>query len=110
MHTQDPAHPPKPRLTLRIGVTGKRALSTDVRDDLRRCFGGLITSLGNSLAECGGGASGFWHDERPLLRIICGLAEGADQIAAEVAVAQGDCGAGQASAFETRLAAILPFP
>src|SRR5258708_3399211 len=109
MHTRDLTHPPKPRLTLRVGVTGKRAMSADLPDQDRTLLAGVIESLGNALVECGG-ASGFWSDEPPLLRIICGLAEGVDQIAAEVAVARAETGSGPAKAIETRLAAILPFP
>jgi hypothetical protein len=98
--------PPKPRLTLRVGITGKRAIpeseTARIRGALASVFGALAAFVANCRAEHHAVLSG----EPALLRIISGMAEGADQLAARVAIERYEQGGADV---ETRLAAILPF-
>jgi hypothetical protein len=93
-------HPPKPRLTLRVGITGHRPNKLDDR---------AVKHIGQLLPEVFGwidnAAAGIFHENQsvyaeaaPLVRLICGFAEGADQMAVAA------CPAGW------RIEAILPFP
>jgi hypothetical protein len=104
-----PASPPKPRLTLRVGITGKRAISGTTEKRIRQDLTGLLAALADFLVTCRAKHDVF-ASEPPLLRIVSGMAEGADQIAAEVALQrhQDEPKLGK-DAIETRLAAILPF-
>lgn len=109
-----PQHPPKPRLTLRVGITGKRSIPDTQREHVCIALAGVFKSLAQFLIDCHKNNSSFLSTQPPLLRIISGMAEGADQIAAGVAVKrfneekkdERERGTGD---IETRLAAILPF-
>ncbi len=105
-----PEHPPKPRLTLRVGVTGKRLIPADKEKDIRSALDGVFDALRKFLIDLRAKDSNFFSGEPPLLRIICGMAEGADQLAADVAgkryTEELKLGARE---IETRIAAILPF-
>jgi hypothetical protein len=102
-----PEHPPKPRLTLRVGVTGKRAVTEDPAKDVRAALDNIFEALGKLLVDCRNANLDFFSKDAPLLRIISGMAEGADQIAAEAATTAHQHSAERK--VETRLAAILPF-
>lgn len=103
MRTADPAHPPKARLALRIGVTGHRLnkLSGQQEEVLAAQTRAALQAIADAVATIGGEAHdlGCFKDAPPLLRVISPLAEGADRI---VATAGRDLG------FE--LQAVLPFP
>lgn len=106
--------PPKPRLTLRVGITGKRFIPKSERKRVYESLAGVFGALGRFLIECRQKDSDFFSTQPPLLRIICGMAEGADQIAADVASKKFAAEEKKekeegARAIETRLAAILPF-
>ena len=93
---QDPgalAHPPRPRLVLRVGVTGHRPNRLAGAD-----LAAIEASASASLATLADSAAQIWHAEmalacpafspqKPLMRIITALAEGADRIAARAALA-----------------------
>src|SRR5262245_37124578 len=93
-------HPPKPRLTLRVGVTGHRpntlagALATRVRTQLPEVFAAIERAASTILTN----SAPLYADEPAAFRLVCGFAEGADQIAVAT------CPAGW------RIEAILPFP
>lgn len=103
--TQGSEHPPKARLVLRVGVTGHRwnkigEPETDsykaVEDAVRKALKGLEDSLAAvHLKAC---KLDCYDPEPPLIRIVSALAEGADRIAAEEAMALG-----------AELQVILPF-
>jgi hypothetical protein len=93
-------HPPKPRLTLRVGVTGHRpnklggAVATRIRNQLPEVFDAIERAASTILAK----GAPLCADEPAAFRLVCGFAEGADQIAVAT------CPAGW------RIEAILPFP
>lgn len=97
-----PDHPPKPHLTLRAGITGHRPKPAKfpptsvqwVEARLRDVFAGIDHAL-KVLAEKN---RGLYSADPPAVRLVSGLAEGADQIAVAV---KPDAWA---------LDAVLPFP
>ena len=102
-------HPPRPRLVLRVGITGHRwnKLKLEHRDALRgqvREVLGVLQELASRLAREPG--SGYRRPDpgspdeprQPEFRLISALAEGADRIPVEAAPPGW------------RLQAILPFP
>ena len=111
MSDQDPREgPPKPRLTLRVGITGKRAIPASETGRIGQAFGTVFEALAAFLAERNSRHPGLLADDVPLLRVITGMAEGADQIAAEVATRCFDAEQkAQPRIIETEVAAILPF-
>jgi len=94
------SHPPKPRLTLRVGVTGHRpnklagAAVTRVRTQLPVVFAAIERAASTILAN----SAPLYADEPAAFRLTCGFAEGVDQIAVAT------CPTGW------RIEAILPFP
>ena len=93
-------HPPKPRLTLRVGITGHRPNKLSgpavarVRQQLPRVFAAIAKSADDILAA----NAEFYAAQPPAMRLVSGFAEGADQMAVAA------CPAGW------RIEAILPFP
>lgn len=99
-------HPPKPRLTLRVGITGHRPNKLSKADlprierQLRDAFAAIETSVAkaydaNKAVYAGAPADGT----KPYrIRLISGFAEGADQVATSVCPA------------DWTVEAILPFP
>ena len=100
-------NPPKPRLVLRVGVTGKRAVTEDAAKDVRAALDNIFEALGKLLVDCRNANLDFFSKDAPLLRVISGMAEGADQIAAEAAIDAQKHSVQRK--VETQLAAILPF-
>lgn len=98
-----------PRLTLRVGITGKRAIPAGLRDAIRAAIDDVFDALARFLVQSQARHRGVWADAPPLLRIVSGLAEGADQISAQVALARRERAFTEGKA-EVRIAAILPFP
>jgi hypothetical protein len=104
------AHPPRPRLTLRVGLTGKRAIPEADVARIRASLAAVFEALAAFVADRRAEHRAVLSDEPALLRIISGMAEGADQIAAEVAIERFEREAAEPSpALRTSLAAILPF-
>ncbi len=101
--------PPKPRLTLRVGVTGKRALPETELARLRASLAGVFDSLAAFVANCHIQHRDVLADEPALLRITCGMAEGTDQVAAAIAIERFKRAAPEPKPVQTRLSAILPF-
>jgi hypothetical protein len=101
-------HPPKPRLTLRVGITGHRPNKLPKADlprierQLREVFAAIETAVAKAYdanKAVYAGASADAAGGKPYrVRLISGFAEGADQIA--VAVCPADW----------TVEAILPFP
>lgn len=93
-------HPPKPRLTLRVGITGHRPNKLSgpavacVRKQLPRMFAAIEKAAGNILAA----NAEFYARQQPAFRLVAGFAEGADQIAVA------------ACPPSWQVEAILPFP
>jgi len=99
---QNPAssHPPKPRLTVRVGITGHRpnkltgAVIGRVQKQLPEIFAAIERAAASILTE----SAAVYADEPAVFRMISGFAEGADQIAVAA------CPSGW------RVEATLPFP
>lgn len=107
--TKAPEGPPRPRLVLRVGVTGKRAIPAAEVERIGGALAHVFRALGDFLAECKSGDPGFFSDEQPpLVRIMSAMAEGADQLAAQAAI-DLYMSEPKPGPVETRLAAILPF-
>jgi hypothetical protein len=87
-------HPRATRLVLRVGVTGHRTeglqkLGADLAH-LRRTVRQVLEMVRETTHDIWEGAgSDFYSQEEPLLRLISPLAEGADRIVAEEALALG---------------------
>lgn len=94
---------PRPRIALRVGITGHRDISRRYGDNHVAVEAQLTAALrairaaAEEVAAADGGR-GAYRDEPPLLRMISPLAEGADRLAAEIASRLG-----------YRLLAPLPF-
>src|SRR6266511_558995 len=75
--------PPKPRLTLRVGVTGHRPNKLHgpavarIAQQLPQVFAVIEQAAAKILPE----SQSFYAPESAVMRLICGFAEGADQIA-----------------------------
>jgi hypothetical protein len=93
-------HPPKPRLSFRIGITGHRpnklsgGIARGIEIQLARVFS-AITKAGNDILKVN---RSIYADEPLQFRLVSGFAEGADQLAVSA------CPSGWS------IEAILPFP
>jgi hypothetical protein len=92
-------HPPKPRLTLRVGIVGHRPdkLGTDtgrIEEQLKKVFDAITTSADAILTA----GKDCYALEPPVIRLVSGFAEGADRMAVRL------CPDGW------QIEAILPFP
>lgn len=92
------AHPPRPQLALTIGITGHRRLDPGVEPVLAAGISAVLARVKADVARIAEQQSERFAAAPPQLTMISGLAAGADQIAAEAALALG-----------YRLAAVLPF-
>ncbi|RVQ66951.1 hypothetical protein EKN06_08355 [Croceicoccus ponticola] len=93
-------HPPRPRLTLNVGITGHRgnAIDGDIVDDLGIRLDTVLGSLRNGVSAMSDDAPSYFSREAPLLRFHTALATGADQIAAK-----------SARGLDYQVRAVLPF-
>jgi hypothetical protein len=78
------SHPPRPRLTVRVGITGHRAdklsgleATGRIARQLRLLFEAIEACARDLLAA----NRELYVPEHPVLRLVSGFAEGADQIA-----------------------------
>ncbi len=117
--------PPRPRAVLRLGFAGRRELSPEAEENLRHALRHALAIMGRRLAGLTPGSperieacprvAAFFGDQPPLLRLVTGLCEGADTVAAQelARVAITPDGSYQDDApprcLETELAAVLPF-
>lgn len=94
-------HPPRPRLTLNVGITGHRAtaLGAGILASLGKTIDGVLEDLSKAVGVFKQETQAFFSEEPAQLRFHTALATGADQIAAQSARRAG---------YNVR--AILPFP
>ena len=83
------AHPPRPTLTLSVGVTGHRALSVDDAARFQVRVDALLRDISARVAAIAATHADVFDPCPPGLALLSPLAQGADQIAAEVALEQG---------------------
>jgi hypothetical protein len=93
-------HPPRPRLTLRVGITGHRPnkLNGPAVARIERQLPQIFAAIERAAAKIQHGSESLYAQEPAVVRLICGFAEGADQMAVAA------CPAGW------QIEAILPFP
>ncbi len=84
-------HPPKPRLTLRVGVTGHRPnrLSPEAPQALAAAVRRLLAGFQDSLSAVLVSHKDCFSAEPPRLIVVSSLAEGTDRVVAEVAREMG---------------------
>jgi hypothetical protein len=83
--------PPKPRLALTIGIIGHRPnrLPGAARDKVAAVLASVLDRLSDEITIAHGACNEFFSPVDPLLSLVSALAEGADRIAAEAAIARG---------------------
>ena len=125
---QDDRHPPKPVLTLRVGITGHRPKPARFPPDAFERVSGQLSlvfrAIDQALRELHRANARFYSSEPCQIRLVTGMAEGADQMAVwarpkdweveAVVVSDNHAGADQVAVW-TRpdgwaVDAILPFP
>lgn len=91
----------RPRLTLRFGITGHRPPRLDLAhsDAIRTACTEIFNVARGALGTLHPVHKAVFSDERPEVKLVTSLAEGADVLAAEAALASGN-----------KIAACLPFP
>jgi hypothetical protein len=110
---------------LRVGFAGRKELTEEERGVVAGSLESVMQTLAQRLSSIAPGTpvdagkepavSAFFSRECPLLRLVTGLCEGADAVAAEVltkiAVSRdaGSSRPGREACIETELAAVLPF-
>ncbi|MDR7101018.1 hypothetical protein [Croceicoccus sp. BE223] len=80
-------HPPRPRLTLNVGITGHRgnALDASIEDDLRHRLDTVLGALIGAVKALRESDPAVYSPQSPQMRFHTALATGADQIAAKAA-------------------------
>lgn len=117
--------PERPRLVLRVGFAGRKELTEDETQRLSGQLREVLTTIGHRLAAIAPGVpvsagsepavSTFYAQRPPLLRLITGLCEGADALAAQILERVNIEPDGSAPSdantccLQTELAAVLPF-
>ncbi|NNC48775.1 MAG: hypothetical protein HKO13_10155 [Sphingomonas sp.] len=91
----------RPRLTLRFGITGHRPPRLDLAhsDTIRTACSEIFNVARGSLVTLHSAHRSVFSDNTPEVKLVTSLAEGADVLAAEAALATGNA-----------IAACLPFP
>jgi len=84
-------HPPRPRLVYRVGITGHRLarLAPDQIERINRSLTEILLEVSATVARAHADFTDFYTTEPPVTRLISPLADGADSLAAGVALAQG---------------------
>ena len=84
-------HPPQPRLALRVGVTGHRPKDLQRADipTLKKKIHKVLEDLKQFATEHSGIARFYREPDKPILRLVSALAEGADRCAAQEAISLG---------------------
>lgn len=100
------AHPPFPRVALRVGVTGHRPNRLPVPEFAGPAIRRVFESVARVLLDLPPELLTVSAPDRPLLRVLTGLAEGADRIAASEALLLR----GRPQGPEVELQSVLPFP
>jgi hypothetical protein len=93
--------PPRPRLAFRVGIAGHRPKRLD-RADLKRlaeCIGKILHAVRDETFAVARNYPTIYEHGTPVLRAISSLAEGADRVFADAAIAA-----------EFTLECVMPFP
>ena len=112
----DTPRPPKPRYSVRVGVTGhppdqsQQKATPGARDDLLSLFAAIETAAVRNLES----TSQWYEPSKPAIRLVSSLAEGSDQLAAEIVAREFRARSGEGQtrprAADWSIDAILPAP
>ena len=108
-----PSLPSRPRLVLRAGFAGSQKLDA-ASPELLAHVGRILETLAGELTRVGSDDAPtssihrFYSREKPLLRLVTGLCQGGDSLAAKALEMMG-AGGGPAEGVATELAAVIPF-
>ncbi len=85
------AAPPRPRITLRVGATGHRAKALEPVDKTALCNSVRLAlrKIAEHAREIAGAGQGDYSADPPRLVLVSALAEGADQLIADVGLELG---------------------
>jgi hypothetical protein len=85
------SQPPKPRLALRVGVTGHHLehLHRDQIHELQKQIHAVLQSLKQFVQEHSRVSTSYRERDEPILRLVSSLAEGAERYAAHQAISLG---------------------
>ncbi len=91
MNQTPPAAPARPSITLRVGATGHRAKALEAVDQnvLRETVRNVLRRIAEHTREVAGEGEGDYAADLPRLVMVSALAEGADQLMADVALELG---------------------
>ena len=100
-HDTVTSHPPRPAFGLAVGITGHRPplLDGDAAERAAPRLAEVLTMLAGAATRVLEQEARFFLSDAPAMRLVTPLAEGADQLAAELALAAG-----------YRIEAVLPLP
>jgi hypothetical protein len=84
-------HPPRPAFHFTVGITGHRppVMDSPTAQRVRPRLDLALAMLTEAAQAVRAAHSAFFADAAPVLRMVTPLAEGADQLATEIALAQG---------------------
>ena len=112
----DTPRPPKPRYSVRVGVTGhppdqsQQKATPGARDDLLSLFAAIETAAVRNLES----TSQWYEPSKPAICLVSSLAEGSDQLAAEIVAREFRARSGEGQtrprAADWSIDAILPAP
>jgi hypothetical protein len=89
-------HPPRPRCVLNVGVTGHRVnrLTDELEPAARKRVAEVLMLIQQTVGEVHLKGAAWFNGDKPELRLISAIAEGADRLCAEVGLGLGyrlDC-------------------
>lgn len=89
-------HPPRPRCVLNVGVTGHRVnrLTEELEPAARKRVAEVLALIRQTVGEVHLKGASWFNGDRPELRLISAIAEGADRLCADVGLELGyrlDC-------------------
>lgn len=86
-----PEGPPRPRFVLTVGITGHRSnkLTANLEAAARARTDSVLAAVATAGARLAAQGEGWFEGNQAELRLVSALAEGADRLCAEVALAQG---------------------
>lgn len=84
-------HPPRPRLVFRVGITGHRLarMAPDQIARIEKSLSDILLEVSATVARAHVDFTDFYTADAPVTRLISPLADGADSLAAGIALAQG---------------------
>lgn len=80
-------NPPRPQLCLTLGITGHRASRMNDIENIAARIAEVVSGLQEAMDRLD--AQPWFREEPPRLRVMSALAEGADRIVADIAMAHG---------------------